>query len=109
MNNVLGEQIYANAKKAQTQNIQFVGERAKKFEEAGLEPIVTPGRFLFKPLDDIFEPGTRMYNTMTGFLDALASGDQTLIASMTPGAASNQAIASQYYDRFLRCSSTIIS
>lgn len=72
MNNVLGEQIYANAKKAQTQNIQFVGERAKKFEEAGLEPIVTPGRFLFKPLDDIFEPGTRMYNTMTGFLDAAA-------------------------------------
>jgi len=70
MNNVLGEQIYANAKKAQTQNIQFVGERAKKFEEAGLEPIVTPGRYLFKPFDDIFEPGTRMYNTMTGFLDA---------------------------------------
>ena len=33
--------------------------------------------------------------SMTGFLDALASGDQTLIASMTPGAASNQAIASQ--------------
>tara|TARA_R100000234_G_scaffold113681_1_gene88266 strand:- start:1163 stop:2368 length:1206 start_codon:yes stop_codon:yes gene_type:complete len=33
--------------------------------------------------------------SMTGFLDALASGDQTLIASMTPGAASNQAIAAQ--------------
>ena len=72
MNNVLGEQIYANAKKAQTQNIQFVGERAKKFEEAGLEPIVTPGRYLFKIFDGIFEPGTRMYNTMTGFLDAAA-------------------------------------
>ncbi len=70
MQNVLGEQIYDNAKKAQTQNIQFVGERAKKFEEAGIAPIVTPGRYLFKPLDGIFEPGTRMYNTMTGFLDA---------------------------------------
>ena len=70
MQNVLGEQIYQNAKKAQTQNIKFVGERAKKFEAAGLDPIVTPGRYLFKPLDDIFEPGTRMYNTMTGLLDA---------------------------------------
>ena len=35
--------------------IQFTGERAERFEEAGLKPTVTIGRWLFKPVDEIID------------------------------------------------------
>ena len=47
-------------------------EKEQRFEEAGLKPTVTIGRFLFKPVDEIIEPGTTAYNNITGALDILA-------------------------------------
>ncbi len=69
--NILGVQIYEEQKKKANQ-IQFVGERAEKFRAAGLEPTVTIGRYLFKPIDEIIEPGTKAYNYMTGAIDIIA-------------------------------------
>ena len=84
MNNVLDENIYESAKRRAEQNIQFVGERAEKFKEAGLDPTVTIGRFLFKPFDRIVEPGTDAYNIITGSIDLVAQliGDPTSVATL---------------------------
>ena len=72
LDNVLGVQIYEEQRKKAETAIQFTGERAERFEEAGLDPTVTIGRWLFKPLDDIIEPGTTAYKNITGTLDVLA-------------------------------------
>jgi len=72
LDNVLGVQIYEQQRKKAEEAIQFTGERAERFEEAGLDPTVTIGRFLFKPVDEIIEPGTAAYNNITGVLDILA-------------------------------------
>ena len=72
LDNVLGVQIYEEQRKKAETAIQFTGERAERFEEAGLNPTVTIGRWLFKPLDDIIEPGTTAYKNITGTLDILA-------------------------------------
>ena len=84
INNVLKDNIYVQSRKRAEQNIQFVGERAEKFRQAGLDPTVTIGRFLFKPFDKIVEPGTDAYNIITGSLDLLAQffGDPTAIATL---------------------------
>lgn len=71
-NSILQENIYETARLRAEQNIQFVGERAKKFEDAGLEPTVTIGRYLFKPFDRVVEPGTEAYNIVTGLIDIAA-------------------------------------
>ena len=72
LDNVLGVQIYEQQRKKAEEAIQFTGERAERFEEAGLKPTVTIGRWLFKPVDEIIEPGTAAYNNITGALDILA-------------------------------------
>lgn len=72
LDNVLGVQIYEQQKKRAEEAIQFTGERAERFEEAGLDPTVTIGRYLFKPIDEIIEPGTTAYNNITGVIDILA-------------------------------------
>jgi len=80
LDNVLGVQIYEQQRKKAEEAIQFTGERAERFEEAGLKPTVTIGRFLFKPVDEIIEPGTTAYNNITGVIDILAQiyGDPTV-------------------------------
>lgn len=70
--NILKENIYETARNRAEQNIQFVGERAERFRDAGLEPTVTIGRYLFKPFDRIVEPGTEAYNIVTGLIDIAA-------------------------------------
>ena len=81
--NILGVQIYEEQKRKANQ-IQFVGERAEKFRAAGLDPTVTIGRYLFKPVDDIIEPGTKAYNYITGAIDIVAQifGDPTAAATL---------------------------
>lgn len=84
LNNVLADNAYALARERAEQGVQFVGERAEKFKEAGLDPTVTIGRYFFKPFDKIVEPGTEAYNIITGVLDAAAQLflDPTAIATL---------------------------
>ena len=56
LNNVLDQNVYQLARQRAEQGVQFVGERAEKFREAGLDPTVTIGRYFFKPFDKIVEP-----------------------------------------------------
>ena len=70
--NVLGPQIYEEQRLKAETGVQFVGERRAKFEAAGVAPTVTIGRWLFKPFDEIIEPGTKAYSFITGTIDALA-------------------------------------
>lgn len=72
LNNVLGVNIYEEQRKKAETGIQFTGERAEMFRAAGLEPTVTIGRWLFKPIDEVIEPGTDLYNNLTGMIDILA-------------------------------------
>src|SRR5210317_1268636 len=72
LNNVLDQNVYQLARQRAEQGVQFVGERAEKFREAGLDPTVTIGRYFFKPFDKIVEPGTEAYNIITGVIDAAA-------------------------------------
>jgi len=72
LNNILGAQIYEQQRLKAETGVQFVGKRAEKFKEAGLDPTVTIGRYLFKPFDEIVEPGTGAYNFITGAIDVAA-------------------------------------
>ena len=72
LDNILGVNIYEEQRKKAETAIQFTGERAEKFRAAGLDPTVTIGRWLFKPIDEVIEPGTDMYNNLTGTLDIIA-------------------------------------
>ena len=72
LDNILGAQIYEQQRLKAETGVQFVGERAEKFREAGLDPTVTIGRYLFKPFDEIVEPGTGAYNFITGAIDVVA-------------------------------------
>jgi len=72
LNNILGAQIYEQQRLKAESGVQFVGERAEKFREAGLDPTVTVGRYLFKPFDEIVEPGTGAYTFVTGLIDIAA-------------------------------------
>jgi hypothetical protein len=84
LNNVLDQNVYQLARQRAEQGVQFVGERAEKFREAGLDPTVTIGRYFFKPFDKIVEPGTEAYNIITGVIDAAAQLflDPTAIATL---------------------------
>ena len=84
LNNVLDQNVYQLARQRAEQGVQFVGERAEKFKEAGLDPTVTIGRYFFKPFDRIVEPGTEAYNIITGVIDAAAQLflDPTAIATL---------------------------
>tara|TARA_R100001530_G_scaffold136336_1_gene116531 strand:+ start:954 stop:5714 length:4761 start_codon:yes stop_codon:yes gene_type:complete len=72
LDNVLGVNIFEEQRKKAETGIQFTGERAEMFRAAGLEPTVTIGRWLFKPVDEVIEPGTDLYNNLTGMVDILA-------------------------------------
>ena len=72
IDNILGPQIYEEQRKKAETGVQFQGERRAKFEAAGVAPTVTIGRWLFKPFDEIVEPGTKAYSYITGTIDALA-------------------------------------
>ena len=72
IDNILGPQIYEEQRKKAETGVQFQGERRAKFEAAGVAPTVTIGRWLFKPFDEIVEPGTKAYSFITGAIDALA-------------------------------------
>ena len=84
LNNVLDQNVYQLARQRAEQGVQFVGERAEKFREAGLDPTVTIGRYFFKPFDKIVEPGTEAYNIITGVIDAAAQLflDPTALATL---------------------------
>ena len=79
LDNVLEPQIYEEQRLKAETGVQFQGERRAKFEAAGVAPTVTIGRWLFKPFDEIIEPGTKAYSFMTGAIDLVAQiyGDPT--------------------------------
>jgi hypothetical protein len=72
LDNVLGPQIYEEQRLKAETGVQFQGERRAKFEAAGVAPTVTIGRWLFKPFDEVIEPGTKAYSFMTGAIDLVA-------------------------------------
>ena len=93
--NVLGVNIYEEQKKKANQ-IQFVGERADKFRDAGLDPTVTIGRYLFKPVDEIIEPGTKAYNYITGAIDIVANIVADPIGMLGFGVAKTRKLSSTF-------------
>jgi len=72
LDNVLAPQIYEEQRLKAETGVQFQGERRAKFEAAGVAPTVTIGRWLFKPFDEVIEPGTKAYSFMTGAIDLAA-------------------------------------
>jgi len=84
LDNVLGPQIYEEQRLKAETGVQFQGDRRAKFEAAGVAPTVTIGRWLFKPFDEIIEPGTKAYSFITGAIDAVAQifADPTALATL---------------------------
>mgnify|MGYP003109223681 FL=1 len=68
---VLGTQIDVESREAAENIIQFQGELGQQFKNAGLNPSVSPGRKVFQEFGgyDLFEPGTKQAQTITGALD----------------------------------------
>ena len=84
LDNILGPQIYEEQRLKAETGVQFQGDRRAKFEAAGVAPTVTIGRWLFKPFDEIIEPGTKAYSFITGTIDLVAQifGDPTALATL---------------------------
>ena len=84
LDNILGPQIYEEQRLKAETGVQFQGDRRAKFEAAGVAPTVTIGRWLFKPFDEIIEPGTKAYSFITGTIDLLAQifADPTALATL---------------------------
>ena len=71
LENVLGTQIDIESRETAENVIQFQGELAKEFKNAGINPSVSPGRAVFKNLGgyELYEPGTKQAQFATGALD----------------------------------------
>ena len=68
---VLGTQIDVESREAAKNIVQFQGELGQEFKNAGLNPSVSPGRKVFQEFGgyDLFEPGTKAAQRITGALD----------------------------------------
>jgi hypothetical protein len=71
LKNVLGTQIDIEAEETAQNVVQFQGELGQQFKDAGLNPSVSPGQAVFKNFGgyDVFEPGTKQAQLITGALD----------------------------------------
>ena len=65
----LGKPIFEEYIEEAENKVQFTGARAEALRKRGITPTVTPGRFLFKPLEFIAGPQTEAYDFMTGVID----------------------------------------
>ena len=65
----LGEPIFKDYVEEAETKVQFTGARAEALRKRGVTPTVTPGRYLFKPLEFIVGPHTEAYDFLTGVVD----------------------------------------